>query len=71
MGSDGATFAHEHADVRDSNGNPVFALPRNDLRAEPARARHLRHTRHLPAVGAVPRLGDDRLITVPFTVRAS
>src|SRR6185436_17610431 len=27
MRADGQTFAHEHADVRDSSGAPVFALP--------------------------------------------
>ena len=27
MRADGQTFSHEHADVRDSSGRPVFALP--------------------------------------------
>ncbi|MFP5345847.1 MAG: heavy metal translocating P-type ATPase [Actinomycetes bacterium] len=27
MGGDGETFAHEHADVEDDEGRPVFALP--------------------------------------------
>jgi hypothetical protein len=31
IGGDGATFAHEHADVRDADENRVFVLPRTRL----------------------------------------
>ena len=34
MRSDATTFAHEHADVEDGNGNPVFALPGQEFGPE-------------------------------------
>jgi Cu+-exporting ATPase len=69
MRADGRTFAHEHAEVTDAAGRPVFALPGSvfgpelDVHAE------------FPTAGiyqlwAQFRLADGDLITVPFTVQA-
>lgn len=52
MRADGQTFAHEHADVRDSSGRPVFALPGVDLaerapdRPQAGAPRQRAHHRH-------------------------
>jgi Cu+-exporting ATPase len=70
MRSDGGTFAHEHADVRDNNGDPVFALP--GQRFGPRLQIHA--TFDAPGIYKLWgqfRLADDRLITIPFTIRAS
>src|SRR6266700_2912620 len=70
MRADGQTFAHEHADVRDSSGAPVFALPGTTFGPDlPVHA-------HFDTSGAYRlwgqfRLGSGRVITVPFTVEAS
>jgi Cu+-exporting ATPase len=69
MRADGQTFAHEHAEVTDPDGRPVFALPgqtfgpKLDVHAE------------FPTAGVYQlwaqfRLADGDLITVPFTVEA-
>jgi P-type Cu+ transporter len=69
MRADGQTFAHEHAEVEDADGRPVFALPGTtfgpglDVHAE------------FPTAGvyrlwAQFRLADGEVITVPFTVEA-
>jgi Cu+-exporting ATPase len=69
MRSGAETFAHEHADVRDDSGRPVFALPGQRFGPElPVHA-------HFDAPGTYRlwgqfRLADDRVITVPFTVTA-
>jgi Cu+-exporting ATPase len=69
MRADGQTFAHEHADVEDGDGNPVFALagqtfgPELDVHAE-------FHTTGLYQLWGQFRLDDGRVITVPFTVDA-
>ena len=70
MRSDAATFAHEHAEVADSDGRPVFALPGTtfgpelDVHAE-------FDTPGLYRLWGQFRLDDGRVITVPFTIRAS
>ncbi len=69
MRSDATTFAHEHADVEDGNGNPVFALPGQefgpelDVHAEFATPGTYR-------LWAQFRLADGDVLTVPFTVEA-
>jgi Cu+-exporting ATPase len=70
MRGDAATFAHEHADVRDGGGDPVFALPGQTY--GPQMTVHL----HLDAPGTYRlwgqfRLADGTVITAPFTVTAS
>ena len=70
MRADGQTFAHEHADVRDSSGAPVFALPGTTFGPDlPVHA-------HFDTPGTYRlwgqfRLGSGQVITVPFTVEAS
>jgi Cu+-exporting ATPase len=69
MRADGQTFAHEHADVRDGSGDPVFALPGTTF--GPDFPVHV----HFDTAGVYRlwgqfRLGDGHVITVPFTVRA-
>jgi len=69
MRADGQTFAHEHADVRDSSGDPVFALPGTTF--GPDLPVHV----HFDSAGTYRlwgqfRLGDGSVSTVPFTIRA-
>jgi Cu+-exporting ATPase len=70
MRADGATFAHEHADVEDAEGDPVFALPGQefgpelDVHAEFA-------TPGVYRLWGQFRLADGSVLTVPFTVRAA
>jgi P-type Cu+ transporter len=70
MRADGQTFAHEHADVEDADGDPVFALPGQefgpelDVHAEFA-------TPGVYRLWGQFRLADGSVLTVPFTVRAS
>ena len=52
-----ATFAHDHADVEDADGKPVFALPRPALRASARRPHHVPYAWALPALGPVPPRG--------------
>jgi Cu+-exporting ATPase len=69
MRGDGGTFAHEHADVEDAEGDPVFALPGQefgpelDVHAEFA-------TAGLYQLWGQFRLADGSVLTVPFTVPA-
>jgi Cu+-exporting ATPase len=70
MRADGQTFAHEHADVRDSSGHPVFALPGTTF--GPDLPVHV----HFEEVGTYRlwgqfRLGNGQVITATFTVQAS
>jgi Cu+-exporting ATPase len=70
MRGDGATFAHEHAEVRDGSGNPVFAVPGQTFGPVlPVRATF--DTPGIYQLWGQFRLADDRVITVPFTVRAA
>ena len=64
------TFAHEHADVEDADGDPVFALP--GQRFGPQLDVHTTfHTPGLYRLWGQFRLADGHVITVPFTVAAS
>jgi Cu+-exporting ATPase len=70
MRADGETFAHEHADVEDSDGNPVFALPGQEFGPE------LDVHAEFPTPGVYRlwgqfRTADGQVLTVPFTVRAA
>jgi Cu+-exporting ATPase len=70
MRGDASTFAHEHAEVEDQEGRPVFALPGTEFGPE------LDVHAEFDAPGLYRlwgqfRLGDGRVVTVPFTVRAS
>jgi len=70
MRADGQTFAHEHADVRDSSGHPVFALPGTTF--GPDLPVHV----HFDTAGTYRlwgqfQLSSGQVITAPFTVRAS
>ena len=69
MRGDGQTFAHEHAEVTDADGRPVFALPGQTFGPE------LDVHAEFPTAGtyrlwAQFRLVDGDVITVPFTVQA-
>ncbi len=70
MRADGSTFAHEHAEVEDDQGRPVFAMPGTtfgpelDVHAE-------FDTPGLYRLWGQFRLADGEVITAPFTVEAS
>jgi Cu+-exporting ATPase len=69
MRADGQTFAHEHAEVTDAAGRPVFALPGQTFGPE------LEVHADFPTAGtyrlwAQFRLADGHVVTVPFTVQA-
>ena len=70
MRADGSTFAHEHAEVEDDRGRPVFAMPGQtfgpelDVHAE-------FHTPGTYRLWGQFRLADGAVLTVPFTVEAS
>jgi P-type Cu+ transporter len=69
MRADGQTFAHEHAEVKDAAGRPVFALPGQTFGPD------LEVHAEFPTAGtyrlwAQFRLADGIVITVPFTVQA-
>ncbi|MEU1599071.1 heavy metal translocating P-type ATPase [Streptomyces sp. NPDC005708] len=69
MRADGQTFAHEHAEVTDADGRPVFALPGQTFGPE------LDVQVEFPTAGTYRlwsqfRLADGDVITVPFTVHA-
>jgi Cu+-exporting ATPase len=70
MRADAQTFAHEHAEVEDAKGRPVFALPGStfgpelDVHAE-------FDTPGVYQLWGQFRLGDGVVVTVPFTVEAS
>ncbi|KRE55776.1 cation-translocating P-type ATPase [Phycicoccus sp. Soil748] len=69
MRADGQTFAHEHAEVTDSRGRPVFALPGQTFGPE------LDVHAEFPTAGTYQtwaqfRVANGHVITVPFTIRA-
>ena len=69
MRADGRTFAHEHAEVTDADGRPVFALPGTTFGPE------LDVHAEFPTAGiyqlwAQFRLAAGDVITAPFTVHA-
>ncbi|MGY1806344.1 heavy metal translocating P-type ATPase [Blastococcus sp. SYSU D00669] len=69
MRADGQTFAHEHAEVTDAAGRPLFALPGTTFGPE------LEVHAEFPTAGVYQlwaqfRLADGDVITAPFTVQA-
>jgi P-type Cu+ transporter len=69
MRADGTTFAHEHADVEDSSGRPVFATPGTTFGPE------LDVHAQFDTAGSYQlwgqfRTADGDVLTVPFTVDA-
>lgn len=69
MRADGTTFAHEHAEVEDRRGRPVFALPGATF--GPELDVHVQfHTAGTYQLWGQFRTGDGTLLTVPFTVDA-
>jgi Cu+-exporting ATPase len=69
MRADGQTFTHAHADVRDKDGSPVFALP--GQRFGPDLTVHAAFpTPGLYQVWGQFRLDSGDVVTVPFTVDA-
>ena len=69
MRGDGGTFAHEHADVEDAAGRPVFALP--GTRFGPELDVHAEFdTPGVYRLWGQFRLADGDVLTVPFTVAA-
>jgi Cu+-exporting ATPase len=70
MRADAQTFAHEHAEVEDEDGRPVFALsgqtfgPELDVHAE-------FDTPGVYQLWGQFRLADGDVVTVPFTVEAA
>ncbi|HEX6870703.1 MAG TPA: heavy metal translocating P-type ATPase [Micromonosporaceae bacterium] len=70
MRGDGGTFAHEHAEVEDDRGRPVFAQPgqtfgpKLDVHAE-------FDTAGVYQLWGQFRLADGSVLTVPFTVEAT
>jgi Cu+-exporting ATPase len=69
MRGDGATFAHEHADVRDADGNPVFALPGQTFGPDLPVHAHF-DTPGSYRLWAQFRLAGGTVLTAPFTVQA-
>jgi Cu+-exporting ATPase len=70
MRADGQTFAHEHADVRDRSGQPVFALPGTTFGPDLPVHVHF-DTPGLYRLWGQFRLSSGQVITAPFTVQAS
>jgi P-type Cu+ transporter len=70
MDAAGKEFAHEHADVEDANGNPVFALPGQQFGPELAVHAHFEEPGLYRLWGQF-RLADDRVLTAPFTVQVT
>jgi Cu+-exporting ATPase len=70
MKADGATFAHEHAEAFDGDGDPVFALPGTTF--GPKLDVHTTFsTPGLYRMWAQFETGDGDIVTVPFVVAAS
>jgi P-type Cu+ transporter len=70
MRADGHAFAHEHADVRDGSGRPVFALPGTTFGPDLPVHAHFEEPGTYRLWGQF-RLGNGQVITAPFTVEAS
>jgi Cu+-exporting ATPase len=70
MRADAQTFAHEHAEVEDAKGRPMFAIPGQtfgpelDVHAE-------FNTPGVYQLWGQFRLADGEVVTVPFTVQVS
>jgi Cu+-exporting ATPase len=70
MRADGLTFAHEHAEVEDDDGRPVFATP--GARFGPELDVHAEFdAAAIYQLWGQFRLADGGVLTVPFTVEAS
>jgi Cu+-exporting ATPase len=69
MRADGSTFAHEHAEVEDERGRPVFALPGTSFGPE-LDVHASFDTPGTYRVWGQFRLTDGGVLTVPFTVEA-
>ena len=70
MRADGQTFAHEHADVRDANGSPVFAMPGQQFGPD-LQVHADFETPGLYQIWGQFRLATGEVITVPFTIDAA
>ncbi|HEY5878363.1 MAG TPA: heavy metal translocating P-type ATPase [Nakamurella sp.] len=70
MRADGATFTHEHAETRDEQGRPEFAVPGTTFGPDLGVHTELDGPGRYRIWGQF-RLSDGRLITAPFTVDAS
>ncbi|MCV2491820.1 heavy metal translocating P-type ATPase [Geodermatophilus sp. YIM 151500] len=69
MPADGSAFAHEHADVEDADGDPVFALPGQEF--GPQLDVHTEFaTPGVHRLWGQFRTADGDVLTVPFTVEA-
>jgi Cu+-exporting ATPase len=69
MRADGTTFAHEHAEVEDSSGRPVFAMSGTTF--GPELKVHVQFdTAGTYQLWAQFRTADGDVLTVPFTVDA-
>jgi Cu+-exporting ATPase len=67
MRADGTTFAHEHAEIEDGSGRPVFAMP--GTRFGPELTVHARFdTAGTYQLWGQFRTADGDVLTVPFTV---
>jgi Cu+-exporting ATPase len=69
MRADGSTFAHEHAEVEDEQGRPVFAMPGTSFGPELDVHAEFDAPGHYRLWGQF-RLADGRVLTAPFTVQA-
>jgi Cu+-exporting ATPase len=70
MRADGQTFAHEHAEVDDADGRPVFAMPGQAF--GPELDVHVDFsTPGIYRLWGQFRLADGDVVTAPFTVEAS
>lgn len=67
--ADGNGFAHEHADVRDDSGRPVFALPNQAFGPDLPVHVHFDEPGTYRLWGQF-RLADGHVLTAPFTVTA-
>jgi Cu+-exporting ATPase len=70
MRADGSTFAHEHAEVEDERGRPVFAMPGTTFGPELDVHAEFDSPGTYRLWGQFRRANGD-VLTVPFTVEAS
>ena len=70
MKADGSTFAHQHAEKLDGDGDPVFALPGTTFGPELELHTDFA-TPGLYRVWAQFETSDGDVVTVPFVVEAS
>jgi Cu+-exporting ATPase len=70
MRADARTFAHEHAEVKDARGRPVFATPGRTFGPELDVLAEF-DTPGVYRLWGQFRLADGALITVPFTLQVS